>query len=286
MKTIFITIFQGVEAKNILRTDIYKNLVKQPAVRIVFFVGTLERAAYYQKEFSNPNVIYESVSAPVLRGWDKFFSGLKFFLLRTETVDLRRKMALETGISYPRYWINWALNRLLARRFFRKVARALDYFLVKDRTFSGYFEKYKPSVVFLAHLFDDLEAHLLREAMHRDVPTIGFINSWDKLTARNSLRLLPDKLIVFNHLVEEEAICHADMAREDICVTGIPQYDWHINYKPVSRDVFLSKKGLDLNKKLIVYAPMGKAFSNSDWDIIDLVSSATESGEIRNAQLL
>ena len=51
MKTVFITIFQGAEAKNILRTDIYKNLIARDDVRIVFFVDSLERAEYYKKEF-------------------------------------------------------------------------------------------------------------------------------------------------------------------------------------------------------------------------------------------
>jgi len=37
IKTIFITIFEGVEAKNILRTDILPTLLADPEVRIVLF---------------------------------------------------------------------------------------------------------------------------------------------------------------------------------------------------------------------------------------------------------
>jgi hypothetical protein len=43
-KVVFITIFQGVEAKNILRTDIYNKLISDENVRIVFFVSSQERA--------------------------------------------------------------------------------------------------------------------------------------------------------------------------------------------------------------------------------------------------
>lgn len=280
MKTIFITLFQGVEAKNILRTDIYKTLIDNPEARIVFFVWTKERADYYKKEFSHPRVFYEVVPQIKPRGFDAIFSLLKFKLLKTETSDLRRKMAFELNKNILWYGWNWLVNRILAHRWIRKVVRWLDYQLARTNFFGEYFEKYNPNLVFCAHLFDDLESHLLREARRRAVPVIGFVNSWDKLTARNIMRLVPEKLIVFNELVKEEALKHADMSADDIVISGIPQYDWHINHTPLSRDAFFGKKGLDPSKKLIVYAPMGKAFSNSDWDIIDLLHSVIESEEI------
>ena len=285
MKTVFITIFQGAEAKNILRTDIYKNLIAHDDIRIVFFVDSPERAEYYKKEFSHPRVFYEAIEDANPKGLDAFFSSLSFTLLRTATTDLRRKMNLEDNRNHLGYYWHLLLNRILARRWVRKLVRALDYLLVSNHRFAPYFEKYKPDVVFLAHLFDGQEVHLLREAKHRGVRSIGFINSWDKLTARRVLRLLPDSLVVFNEIFKEEAMRYADMKEKDIFVSGIPNYDWHVNYKPISRGEFCQKNKLDPDKKLIVYAPMGKAFSNSDWDIIDLIQDSTTNNSIANAQL-
>ena len=285
MKTVFITIFQGAEAKNILRTDIYKNLIARDDVRIVFFVDSLERAEYYKKEFSHPRAFYEAIEDTNPKGLDAFFSSLSFTLLRTATTDLRRKMNLEDNRNHLGYYWHLLLNRVLARRWVRKLVRALDYLLVSNHRFASYFEKYKPDVVFLAHLFDGQEIHLLREAKHRGVRSIGFINSWDKLTARRALRLLPDSLVVFNEIVKEEAMRYADIKEKNIFVSGIPNYDWHVNYKPVSRGEFCQKNKLDSAKKLIVYAPMGKAFSNSDWDIIDLLNNSITNNLIPNSQL-
>ncbi len=194
-------------------------------------------------------------------------------------------MNLEEDRNYLGYYWHLFLNRILAKPLVRKLVRALDYFLVKNRLFAPYFEKYKPDVVFLAHLFDGQEVHLLREAKHRGVRSIGFINSWDKLTARRALRLLPDSLVVFNEIVKKEAMRYADMKEKDIFMAGIPNYDWHINYRPISRGEFCEKNRLDSSKKLIVYAPMGKSFSNSDWDIIDLLNESTTNNSITNAQL-
>jgi hypothetical protein len=280
MKTIFITIFQGVEAKNILRTDIYKKLMEKGDCRLVFFVKTPERAEYYRQEFSHPNVTYEVVSERKTNQLDKLFSALKFYLLRTETVDLRRSMSFQENRNYFWYFGNLFLNRLLARPWIRKIIRWLDCRLAQSETFKVYFAKYRPDLVFSAHLFDDLEIDLIREAKSRRVRAVGFINSWDKLTARSAIRILPDKLIVFNNIVKKEAIDHADMPESSILVAGIPQYDWHLNHKPLKREEFFRKKGLDPKKKLIVYAPMGKAFSNSDWDIIDLLNNLITNNSI------
>jgi CDP-glycerol glycerophosphotransferase (TagB/SpsB family) len=195
-------------------------------------------------------------------------------------------MDLEIDGNYFKYSLGFLVNRVFARKTVRRIVRFFDYHFAKSSIFSEYFKKYNPSAVFLAHLFDDLEIRLLKEAKYSDVKSIGFINSWDKLTARNIIRVLPDKLFVFNNIVKEEALRCADMPECKIEVVGIPQYDWHMNYKPISREEFFSKKGLDVSKKLIVYAPMGKAYSDSDWDIIDLIKKSLYSGDIRNTQML
>ena len=285
MKTIFITIFQGAEAKNILRTDVYKNLIVREDTRLVFFVDSPERAEYYKKEFSHPRVVYEAVADNSHKGLDAFFSSLSFLLLRTKTTDLRREMAVEENKNYIGHFLSVILNLILARPLFRKIARKLDYLLVKDKAFAKYFDQYNPDVVFLAHLFDGQEINLLREAKRRGVQSVGFINSWDKLTARRSLRLLPDSLIVFNEIVKKEAIKYADMKEKNIIIAGIPNYDWHINYKPISKEEFCRRNNLDPNKKIIVYAPMGKTFSNSDWDIIDLLNNSIANNLMPDSQL-
>lgn len=286
IKTVFITLFQGTEAKNILRTNIYKNLIQNENIKLVLFTKTKERAEYYAKEFSHPRVVYEAISSYWPKGWDMVFSKLKFFTLRTKTTKLRRKMVLEERKNYPVYFLSTLLNLFLSLRPARKIIRELDWLLVRDKTFRSYFEKYKPDAVFMAHLFDDLETNMLREARRQKVKTVGFINSWDKLTARNPLRLLPEKLVVFNETVKEEALRYADMKENNIVITGLPQYDIYTNREPLKRAEFFAKKNLDPAKKLIVYAPMGKTFSNTDWDIVDLIEESINKDNIKNAQLL
>ena len=116
-RTIFITIFQGVEAKNILRTDIFKELISHEDIRIVFFVRTNEKASFYQKQFDHPRVFYEIVSKIKQNFWQCFFGSLKFKLINTATIDWRRRLAFEVHKNRFRFWVGWLLNRLLAHRF-------------------------------------------------------------------------------------------------------------------------------------------------------------------------
>lgn len=285
MKTIFITIFQGVEAKNIMRTPILETLLNEKDIRIVCFTENQEKAEFYKKEFSDPRLVYEVVARLPVKGIDALFSFLKFQLLRTETTNLRRKMAYEKKKNFLFYLVGHIFNWIVARSICIQIARFFDYLLVKNNTYVSYFETYKPDAVLCAHLFDEPEIHLLREAKRRHVASIGFINSWDKVTARCILRLLPDALVVFNDIVKKELMEYDAISPKRIHVCGIPQYDQYVNPHIESREAFFKKIGIDASKKLLVYAPMGRAFSNSDWDMIDMLYGLRDTGELGNVDI-
>ncbi len=282
MKTIFITIFEGVEVKNILRTPIFSNLLKDTNIRVVLLTKSQQKIDYYSKEFYDPRISFELVEWKSQSSFDRFFSKLKFVLLRTKTTNMKRKMVCEYEGKYLQYYSGRILNFILAWPIIRKLARYLDFVLVKDNTYSQYFDKYNPDLVFLAHLFDEPEVNLLREAKRRKVKTIGYINSWDKVTSRCILRLLPDKAIVFNDIVKEEMINHNEMHENDIFVSGLPQYDYFYSDESnfLNREDFFKKIGISADKQLIVYASMGRAFSTSDWDMIDFLQKLVESDRL------
>ena len=72
-----------------------------------------------------------------------------------------------------------------------------------------------------------------------------------------------------------------EMKEQDIFVSGLPQYDFFYTRKPIVRQDFFKKIKIPENKKLIVYAPMGRAFSSADWDIIDLLQKTIHSNELK-----
>lgn len=282
MKTIFVTSFEGVETKNVLRSSIFSTILENQDTRVIIFTKDPERAAYHKKEFGeSERILYEVAPQISIRGLDLFFQWLKFALLCTKTTDLRRLVRFKSqkGVwRYFRYWFGLLVNRLIAHKYFLRLARRLDYYLVANHAYDGFFERYKPDLVFLANIFFEPEVHFLRAAKHYGVKNIAFINSWDKVTARCVLRLLPDKLVVFNDIVKDEVIRYDDVREEDIFVGGIPQYDIYFRPEVSVRETFCRRFGLDPKKKFIVYAPHGSSYSDSDWDIIDLLYSLNREG--------
>lgn len=280
MKTIFITIFQGVEFRNIIRTNIYRELVKQPNTRLVLFTNSPVKRDYYQSEFSAPNVIYEVIENYRPSRLNPLFWFLKFNLINTATIDIKRRQALERGGSYITYASKLIFNRIFARRFFRQIARWFDWLMIRDRFFSSYFYKYQPSVVLLAHLFGDVEVALLRETKRRKIPSVGLINSWDKLTARCIARLLPDKLLVHNNIVRQDAITYTDMNAKDIEVVGIPHFDYYVQTKRASREKFYKKYGIHDGERIILYTPVGRTNSQADAKTIAFLDELLSSGDL------
>lgn len=278
MKTIFITSFEGLETKNILRTAILRTIVES-GVRVVLLVQSKERMAYHRREFGEHRLAYELVGNIPVTGLDALFRVLKFLLLRSETMRLRKKMKYEIDHAAFAYYGGLAASWLLARKTARSIIRVLDYALVKNTTYDVLFERYRPDLVLLSNLFNEPEVHFLRAAKKYNVRSVGFINSWDKVSGRCILRLLPDKLVVFNDIVKEEVMRYDDMPETDIFTGGLPQYDQYFGAPPpASREEFFRSIGLDPATRLILYAPVGAAFSDSDWDMIDLIYAMRDQG--------
>ena len=127
---------------------------------------------------------------------------------------------------------------------------------------------------------------MLRAAKKFRVRSVGFVNSWDKATARAIFRLLPDKVVVFNDIVKREIIKHDDISPNNVFVGGLPQYDIYLNHKTTARESFFARYGFDPRRRLIVYAPMGSAFSDVDWHMIDLLAKLVRENRIKDVALL
>ncbi len=301
MKTIFISAFSGIEVKNLLRTGVAARLLADPEVQLVLVTtDEPERVAHYRKEFAHPRIIVAPVPRYRAAGADAFFRALSFLLLRTPTTYWRAGL-VGRALRRPFHaFITRALHFVLGRKYAIRLARFLDRVLVCRNDYEDLFVKYSPNVIVCANLFDEKELHLLREAKRRGVPTVGYINSWDKVTARAVLRDLPDQFIVFNETIRGELVVHHAVPRKRIAVCGIPQYDFFFRPNAIaesaalygqrirtlrSREEFLRALGLGAGERLVCYAPMGARFSECDFDMIDVLCAFEKDGSMGGAKL-
>lgn len=267
------------ETKNLLRTSIVSTILQSPNVQIVVFTHTKERVDYHKKEFGEERIVYAVVPRRMTHGLDRIFQKLKFTLLKTDTTDIRRRMKYETRKNFVAYVISIAANRICARRSVCAVFRFLDYHLIRNYEYDRYLERYCPAVIVSANLFDEPEVNLVRAAKKRGIKTVGFINSWDKVTARSILRVLPDRVIVFNTIVKDELVRHDYVSAHTVFIGGMPQYDHYVTRHPLPVDDFFKQMGISPSRKLMVYAPVGTVYGNSDWAVMDFLHRLNEEGK-------
>ncbi|MES2953243.1 MAG: hypothetical protein V4674_01660 [Patescibacteria group bacterium] len=282
MKTILVPLFSGVEAKNILRTDIGARLLADPEVRAVFLLKNRYLLEYYQAEFAGTKAHFELAPKQSPSHVDRFFAVLKFYLLRSATVDLHRKTRYGEEKKLHSFIASYLVNRIFARPFFRMLVRFADERLVVNRVFDPLFQKYKPDLVFLADLFDDAEVAILRTARAHGVRSLGLINTWDRTTSRWMLRLLPDEFVVFNEIMKEELVRYADMKVSRITISGTVQHDHLLTRLKSPRTVFTAKLGIPSDYEILLYCPIGTNFDKSrpelDRGVIERLSRWVEEG--------
>lgn len=260
MKTIFVTISRGASARNILQTDVYREL-KESGHRIVILTPAYQDERFL-REFSAPNVFFENLIEPAWTVFDSFFVGWNKALVYNRSTAVRDRYGiynLHNGniVKYClKKMIFWPLSKLpVLKDFFRW----LDACLVKDIYYKDVFEKYAPDLLFASSVMEDGDVAVLKQAKQRGIRTIGAVKSWDNIS-KMSFRVKTDKLMVWGEYSKSESRRFQNYKDEDIVICGVPQFDFYVSEKKIllSREEFCRQFGIDPSKKIIVFTSGGK----------------------------
>lgn len=260
MKTIFISSFHGLVARNILLTPVLEKL--QAEARVVILAPAFKKE-YFEKTFSGTNVKVEGVNFKLtkldlfFRFWalaasktrglyikhrSKFFQDGNFFSFLAAVLPARLGAASRFG-----FWLLRLGNRLI--------------FGKKNGLFGDLFAQERPALVFATDVQNELDVRLLEEAKCRNIKTIGMIRSWDNLSTKGAIRSVPDILIVNNEIIKNEAINWNFIDEKKIKVIGIPHHDRYQKKPTISREEFLKNLGFaDTTRKIILFAPIGNRY--------------------------
>ncbi len=77
-----------------------------------------------------------------------------------------------------------------------------------------------------------VEADYMYAARKLGIPTVGYLNSWDNLTSKGTVHVLPDVFIVWNEALAAEAEQIHLIPRKIISVTGAPHLDHFFELRP------------------------------------------------------
>ena len=157
-----------------------------------------------------------------------------------------------------------------------KLSRFLDYNLLKNYTaFISLVDNYKPDLIFSTDIQSKNDVALLKLAKKRKTKKIGLVRSWDNLTCKGIIRLVPDKLIVASNILKTEASRYSKIQPDKISAIGIPHYDNYLDPPVKSKKDFYKEMGFSLDKKLVLLAPVGNRYiidNNTDRKILDILS--------------
>jgi hypothetical protein len=253
-KKIFLAIAFGTSVRDVLRTDTFVVLKNQKDLDIVIFAQDIESKV--MREFDGENVFFEK-----LENYKPSFA--ERILLHFHKAVLRDKCrSIDLG--------NTAGDTKVLDRFtplakslkwifgYRKVTRMVFWLykiFTRPTLYKAVFDKHKPDCVIVTRVLNySMDYPLMRRAVKEKVPVISLVSSWDNLTSKAFFPFSLHALVVWNHVMKQEAIDLFDFPEDKIFVSGIPRYDLLFKEKNIaSREDFFKRFGLDSSKKLVLY---------------------------------
>jgi hypothetical protein len=121
-----------------------------------------------------------------------------------------------------------------------------------------------PDVVLLTpHLMPgSIQQDALRSALEVRVPTAMCIASWDNLSSKQLIRVVPDVVTVWNETQRAEASSIHGLPPDRVVATGAQAYDPWFRWQARSREEFCARVGLPADRPYVLY--VGGALFRAD----------------------
>lgn len=126
----------------------------------------------------------------------------------------------------------------------------------------------------------DLE--YLKAASKLKIPTALQVFSWDNLTVRGLIHIIPDLVFVWNNFQAQEALKYHSVPEDRIRITGSPVFDgWFSKLKPsCTRGEFCRQNRLDAKRAIITYLGSSRNIARDErWLVKALLGVLSESGD-------
>jgi hypothetical protein len=157
-----------------------------------------------------------------------------------------------------------ALARL--QRLLQAVERAIPV----SRTIRGFLEAHRPDAVIVSPLVDAAseQVDVVRAAQAAGIPVVAAIASWDNLTNKGVMRVVPDLVTVWNERQKAEAEEYHGIPPERVAVTGAQLFDrWFDRAPPQSRAAFGEMVGLRDPRPYVLFVGSSVFIARSEFEV-------------------
>lgn len=289
MKTLFVSITHGFQARDLLRTAVLRTLLAA-GVKVVILTPNY-RDPYFVREFNHPGVSLEPLHTETGR-LESAMAAFRRYVL----ADLKLNRTINAlnerfhRARSPRYVCVRGLNAVFGRLpLLRKLWLQLEAWCFPGREYDDVFRRYRPDLVVTGSPGSlPADAHLLRCAKRHGVPTACVVLSWDNLTSKGHMAAIPDQLIVWNQIMQREAADYHHYPSHRVHVAGVSHFDVYGRpSKAGTRQRFCHDLGLDPSRALITLGTVTPWLFPHNAEIAEILASAVASDRFcRRAQLV
>lgn len=262
-KRIIFVVPDGTGIKNYLFSNIISNLVQQNTELIIYHalsddaiaeVERLHNVQLIKKQIPKYNetilqkflreticygrLIYNSKlegNPTILSNWKQQKKGIqKWFYKVVEFTGKRISKKYKKIVRFEAFYQNQLLKSIASEKEFLK--------------------QIQPNVVFCTHQRALNAIPIIKAANELSINTIGTIYSWDNL-AKARLSVRSNKYIVWSEYMSEELKkYYPEISKENIIITGTPQFELYDKVEMTPKDIFFNEFGLDVNKSTICFS--------------------------------
>jgi hypothetical protein len=157
-----------------------------------------------------------------------------------------------------------SLGRLL--RFLQAWERAIPI----DPTIREYLEARRPDAVIVSPLIDAAsdQMDVARAAQAAGLPLVAAISSWDNLTNKGHMRLVPEMVTVWNEHQKHEAVAYHGVPADRVAVTGAQLFDRWFGREPSQpREAFCRMVGLPDTRPFILFTGSSVFIARSEVEV-------------------
>jgi hypothetical protein len=205
-----------------------------------------------------PNV---TVGYTPIRDWGRYtrvaralrlgLDYLRYSDSRYESMPKIRQRAYERTPAFV-----LALARLPFRRLVTTILEAIEIAVPRQRGVDQFLIEQQPDVLLVTPLIElgSPQLDYVRAARERGIRSALCVWSWDHLSSKALIRVLPDAVIVWNEIQKEEAARFHGIAPERVLVTGAQCFDrWFDRQPSRPREEFCRRAGLPDDRPFILY---------------------------------
>ena len=196
---------------------------------------------------------WESLATTVRLGLDY----LRFFEPAFAHASSLRERARK---RLPRVYVSCidaiAAGGATARAVLARCLRFIERLIPTGAALDAFVREHNPDLLVVTPLVElgSQQVDYVKSARRLGVRSALCVASWDNLTSKGLIRVIPDHVIVWNESQKTEAVTMHGVAPEQVSVTGAQLFDrWFADRPSRSREEFCRMVGLDPARPFVLY---------------------------------